>query len=376
MSVYRSRSPAAHVATGDWETKSAYVTRLQKTNINQDQGYRMEHQFNELRYWTDQPPLIAPLDNQDAALDREDSLSERSAFQLGEDMGRLRFTLEDALDPEMRRGYLHGLKQPAKSADVYLRKLLNLRRNAYSRRIPVSSALNRDYLKSITVTVCPVSGENLTQGTLTDSDWSVDRLDNDMGYVPGNLCIMSTRINRLKDKAQYMELADDARKCLLRDGPEALCRPLGSGLTVLEVLRLASLTAGPYSVTRGFVARHIPFAMAPKSLSTVDAVVAGMHLECARTRLEGRGYAKRVNFFKHLGDAHWRMSNQLVNELRTALSRGDHPADMWLDGRCAMLLTVLTDALMEGPVLMPEVDAETAFEKVMSGIAPLKNFLR
>lgn len=336
----------------------------------------MENQFNELRYWTDQPSLIDSIDNEDAKVDGADSLSERYAFQLGEDMGRLRFAPDEELEPEMLRGYLHGLTQPNKSTDVYVRKLLNLRRNAYNRRIPVSSTLTRAYLKSITVTVCPVSGENLTQGTLTDSDWSVDRLDNDTGYVPGNLCIMSTRINRLKDRTQHLELANDATRCLLQHGPESLLRPLESGLTVLEGLRLASLTAGPYCLRNSLIARYIPFAMAPTAYATVDGVVAGMHLECARTLLEGRGYAKRVNFFKHLGATQWRMSNRLVQEIRSALSHGTHPADMWFDGRSALLLRDLTDALMEGPVLMPEVDAETALEFVRASIEPLKHFSR
>ena len=337
----------------------------------------MEYLFNELRFWDDCPPLMAELDAQDAILDREESLSERYAFQLGEDMGVLRFALDqEELDPQMRLGYQHGMKLPAKVSDVYLRKLLNLRRSAYDRGIPVSSALSREYLKSITVTVCPVSGVNLTQGTLTDTDWSVDRLDNQTGYVPGNLCIMSTRVNKLKDKAEHIDLADAALKCFLRDGPEALTQPLDNGLTVVEALRLASLTAAPYCFARGLGARYMPFAMAPTAWATIDAAVAGIHIGCARSRVEGQAYAKRVHLFKHLGNECWRKSNRLVQALRSALTRGEHPADMWFDGGNTVLLRELTDALMEGPVILPEMNLDQEIEKVMAGFSPIKQFSR
>lgn len=60
----------------------------------------MEYLFNELRFWDDCPPVMAELDAQDATLDREESLSERYAFQLGEDMGVLRFAVDqEELDP-------------------------------------------------------------------------------------------------------------------------------------------------------------------------------------------------------------------------------------------------------------------------------------
>lgn len=160
---------------------------------------QVEHIFNELRFWTDRPSFIAELDRRDAELDREDSLSDRYAFHLGEDIGICRLAPPDEWpSDQMERGYVEGLNRPAKHADAYLRKLLTLRRNAFARGIPVSSALTTEFLRRITVTVCPVSGQPLTQGTMTDTDWSLDRLENSLGYVPGNVCFVSTRVNRLK----------------------------------------------------------------------------------------------------------------------------------------------------------------------------------
>lgn len=332
--------------------------------------------YDELRYWSDNALPYLELSEEESVLDAEDSLSDRYAFQLGEQMGQLRFAVNEDMCREMQRGYEVGLTLPSKSADVYRRKLLTLRRNAYDRSIPVSSALTSEFLKSISVTVCPISGAHLTQGTMTDTDWSVDRLDNEAGYVPGNVCIMSTRVNRLKNKAQHLDLAHVSIEAVMREGPGALSHTLSGGLTVVETLRLAALTVGPYCMKRDLVARYLPFAMAPKTIASVDAIVAGIHLACARTHLEGRAYAKRVGFFKHLGTAQWRASNVLVRELRSALSKGEHPADMWFDGRTAMLLKDLTDTLLESPVLMSEVDAETAFDKVTTAMKPMKHLSR
>ena len=177
-----------------------------------------EHEiFNPLRYWSSQPHLQVAIDPTDAELDREDSLYDRYAFQLGSEMGILRLTPPRDQEgqpswphPEMASGYAHGIQRPPQRSEIYLRKLLNLKVNAFARKIPVSSALTVDYLRSITVPVCPVSGTNLTQGALADSDWSVDRLDNNLGYVPGNLCMVSTRVNTLKSNLDLVTLHSQA----------------------------------------------------------------------------------------------------------------------------------------------------------------------
>lgn len=157
-----------------------------------------ENLLNPLRFWNDAPDFMAAFDKQDASLDRDDSLSDRYAFQLGEDMGVLRMSpADDWPSVEMERGFIHGQSRRARASNVYTRKLLTLKCNAFERQIPVSSVLTTDYLKQITVTVCPLSGVNLTQGALAETDWSIDRLDNTLGYVPGNVCIVSTRVNQL-----------------------------------------------------------------------------------------------------------------------------------------------------------------------------------
>ncbi|MBF5007749.1 hypothetical protein ISG32_26225 [Diaphorobacter sp. NR2-3-3-1] len=337
----------------------------------------MESLYNNLRYWSAAPSTLAHLDAVDAQMDREDSLSDRYAFLLGEDMGVVRFELDrDSLDDEMLRGYQRGLTFPARAADVYLRKLLTLRRNAYARRIPVSSVLTRDYLKSVAVTVCPVSGADLTQGTQTDSDWSVDRLDNTLGYVPGNLCVMSTRVNQLKDRLEHWELVNDVNEKLLKDGPQALNMVMDNGLHVIECLRLASLTAAPHAISRSQVARYMPFAQAPFAWCSIDTAVASIHLACARTLVPGRAYAKRVQFFKRLGSSYWQMSNRFVTQLRGELAKGVHPADMWLDGAHAMRLRELTDTLLATPMTLSGISSDEALAQIKVTVGFVGQFAR
>ena len=310
-------------------------------------------------------------------MDREDSLSERYAFQLGEDMGIFRLAPpQEWISVEMERGFQHGLHRSAKASNVYHRKLLTLRRNAHARGIAVSSALTTEYLQRITVTVCPVSGEDLTQGTLSDTDWSIDRLDNSLGYVPGNLCIVSSRINQLKGKSEFRELVDAAQKVLLHDGEDGLYKPLDSGLLVVEALRLASLMAAPTGFACGVLARYTPFALAPSAWTTIDSVVAGIHVACARTRLEGAAYSRRVRLFKRLGPSYWRASNRLVECMRSELAQGNHPADVWFDDRAISLLSALTDGFINNPPTFDGVDAEVLAAQIRAQVAPLGQYAR
>lgn len=56
--------------------------------------------------------------------------------------------------------------------------------------------------------VCPVFGEPLRIAAEPQDPWSysLDRVDNKMGYVPGNVVVMSHRANRLKNDGTADEL--------------------------------------------------------------------------------------------------------------------------------------------------------------------------
>lgn len=306
--------------------------------------------FNPLRFWSDEPREMPELDAQDAAFDREDTLSERYAFQLGEDFGIYR--LDQAGDwshEALERGYAHGLSRQARHANVYMRKLLTLRRNALARGIPVSSALTTEYLQEITVTVCPVSGIALTQGTLQPTDWSIDRLDNELGYVPGNLCIMSTRANQLKGTATFDAAIRAASALVQEHGPDGYLRDVGNGMLAIEAWRLAALMAGPAGYAKGAFGNFPPMAMAPRVWGSIQAQVAGIHTCCARSRVEGVPHRRRIELFKHLGNDLWRKSSRLVEALGSFLRQGVHPCDTWLEPAISMPMMEITDALMSTP---------------------------
>jgi len=59
------------------------------------------------------------------------------------------------------------------------------------------------------VDVCPVLGIPLTineQRTSRDNSYSLDRIDNNKGYVPGNIQIISVKANNMKSNATLEEL--------------------------------------------------------------------------------------------------------------------------------------------------------------------------
>lgn len=333
--------------------------------------------FHPLRYWNDEPLLAPEGSAAEADGDVEDSLSNRYAFSLGEEIGKYRQHAPEERDGEdMRHGYEHGLTMPIKYANIEKRKLLQVRRNAFRRSIPVSSRMTEEYLRSITVTVCPVSGVELTQGTLTESDWSIDRLDNGLGYVPGNVCVVSRRVNELKDADLFYEIAIEAQAIVTAEGPAGFANDLGNGLMVIEAFRIAALMAAPSGYSQGKAASYAPFAMAPGVLCTIQAGLAGIHVGCARTRLEGRPYRRRVAMLKHIGNQTWRDSNRLVEIARSKLASGIHPCDLWLDGDLLGRLMSLSAAMYTTPPELPNISDEEAFAQLRAAVDGITPFNR
>lgn len=333
------------------------------------------------RYWSDDAGLLAQFDAVDAQLDREDSLSERQAFQLGRDLGRYRLHppagKEGAVKwphEAMQSGYAFGIQQDAQRSDRYIRKLLQLQISAWVRRIPVSSAISAEYLRTLVVPVCPVSGATLTHGTRSDTDWSVDRLENSLGYVPGNLCVVSTRVNRLKSDYSFEALTDQAQTAML-DGVSDLATELPTGLLVLETFRLAALMAAPSGYARGQLALYPPLATAPCVWTTPNTTIAAIHVACARSRVEGAAYHRRHRLFHGMGRSTWRESNSLVKAIRHKLAMEVHPADIWLDGDALWVLLRLTERYLGGYNMTANMDGRQ-LATMRAGLAPLASYAR
>lgn len=94
--------------------------------------------------------------------------------------------------------------------DRFVRKLMLLRMNAWKRGRIFSDDVSSSFLRSIDNGKCPVSQVDLTHGTITENDWSVDRINNNGGYVRGNLMILSTRVNKAKGNKSFNQMWDIA----------------------------------------------------------------------------------------------------------------------------------------------------------------------
>ena len=82
---------------------------------------------------------------------------------------------------------------------IFERKLIQIRMRAYRKGIPVEItkedlAAAFDECRGL----CPVTGRAMTVAQISDTDWSVDRLDNEAGYLPDNIVVMSSMANQAK----------------------------------------------------------------------------------------------------------------------------------------------------------------------------------
>jgi hypothetical protein len=132
-------------------------------------------------------------------------------------------------------------KRP-KDADRFIRKWLYLRGNAWRRSRIFHPEVTPEFLKKIDSKYCPITRIELTHGTKQDTDWSVDRINNDGGYTCDNIIIMSTRANKAKDRLTLDRIRETIHK-----NPNGLeqgvCEMVESldGLNEQEMRRLLTL---------------------------------------------------------------------------------------------------------------------------------------
>lgn len=183
---------------------------------------------------------------------------------LGWDYARFGITPYDDVPESVREGYESGKRQfpnprRNKSDEPYIKKWLQLRRYALKRNKLVDDGIDANYIKTIHFPKCPVTLVDLTQSQGKGSDWSVDRLNNNGAYAPGNLAVMSTQANRAKGDKNF----DDVYALATGGNNE---ERIGS-LTRREWLRMACIMYGPCFVEiRNPV--HLPLAtFLPKKIA-------------------------------------------------------------------------------------------------------------
>ena len=128
---------------------------------------------------------------------------DRQAYDLGWDYATFGSNVPDDASMSFCDGYRafrHGGNKATRKPDKFVRKWLQIRFGALSRGKEFSLDITPQYLEKITPASanCPVTDLPLTFGTGESTDWSVDRANNDRGYVRGNILIMSQAANAAK----------------------------------------------------------------------------------------------------------------------------------------------------------------------------------
>lgn len=166
---------------------------------------------------------------------------------------------------------------PSQPATAWQRKWLLVRSNAWRRYIRFATDVTPEYLKSITPDICPITRRPLTMGTLEESDWSVERVNNELGYARGNIAIISTFANRAKGAKSPAQLVAEATEDVSR-----------VGLDAGQALRLASLAN--MAIADEYL--DAPFALHPPAGVTVlnlrykaRAVILTTALWCDRSAI-------------------------------------------------------------------------------------------
>jgi hypothetical protein len=124
-------------------------------------------------------------------------------FDIGFDFALYRLEIPELSSKSITDGYQYKKEKggSTKRSDKFIRKWLNLRLHAFERNITYSEDLTPNKLEEMLCRVrfiCPITQEKLTFGTMTGTDWSIDRLLNNFGYTEGNVTVMSTLANHAK----------------------------------------------------------------------------------------------------------------------------------------------------------------------------------
>ncbi|RKT20435.1 hypothetical protein B0G69_3731 [Paraburkholderia sp. RAU2J] len=158
---------------------------------------------------------------------------------LGWDLASYGWKPRDDAPAHVLEGHAEGKARfgtKTKRPTRFERKWLQLRQNALRREKVVDEAITPGFIEFIDYPTCPVTLVELTHSTGEDTDWSVDRVNNDGAYADGNLIVMSVRANKAKGNKSLRDIKE-----LLADW-----EPL-PGLSFRESFRLLSPMEKPCS---------------------------------------------------------------------------------------------------------------------------------
>lgn len=115
------------------------------------------------------------------------------------------------IDPELAARIKEAAAACWRKCDPVSKRLWTLKERAAKKNVPFD--LDKEYLSSIIPETCPVLGEPIHFNSTRASRWSVsvDRIVPELGYVRGNIMVMSKLANCMKQDATPEELVKFAQ---------------------------------------------------------------------------------------------------------------------------------------------------------------------
>jgi len=252
----------------------------------------------------------------------EAQISERGR-ELGADFARLGMHPPEDSPTSVHEGFAAAAYRGfrPKTLDRFQRKWLQLRMGALRRHRLVSPLVTPDFLRVIDASWCPVLRTALTHGERADTDWSVDRLNNDGAYARGNIVVMSTRANRAKGSLGY----DEVRARSKAVGPT-------EGLEPTEWLRMACVMYGASHVDVKGLREWLPLATVIPTQSTwpPEFALQDSFLKASATSRQRNQLAKDLKCFRASEDHH-EMLVRILERLHYAAKGLQYRHDALLD---------------------------------------------
>jgi hypothetical protein len=240
---------------------------------------------------------------------------EQQAFDLGWDFA----AFGRSVPAEANKSFCDGYRafgseknKTARAADKYIHKWLQIRFGALRRGKQFASDVTPDYIRRITPPSerCPVTGQPFTYSQDKPTDWSVDRANNDRGYIRGNILIVSRAVNAAKSDRSLDEIRCLGSETTVTDGlsPNEWQR-LGqliepafgdelNGITPISMLFGQPIALGmPVSPVASFQAglsRVLIAGLQKANRDTVSQVLTEMEGVMCRTKEQRRTFVRLV----------------------------------------------------------------------------------
>ena len=220
------------------------------------------------------------------SIEFDDHQYEKVGFDIGWDYYSNGLQILDDVPKCVWDGYYAAKeKRVVHKPDRWTQKWLYMRMSAYKRKRIVASHVTPKLIKILDEGWCPITRRKLTYSTGLDTDWSLDRVNNDGAYAISNICVMSVKANLIKGSLNSEDINQIVRFMLAEK------MNIYNGLTFFEWRRLNWVTQ-KCSDDLGcpMVTPAPPFIQ----LDVLDVLQSFMLLHCFYPKLEATYKFKKV----------------------------------------------------------------------------------